>query len=149
MNRRNTIKTEYELYCKRLFTLNTLFSIGIIGFQSVNDEIPVTDTQFRTPQSPFKFNASEWFFVFQDALSLFEKIFFRRFFKFVPARKRSCMSCACLFAFFQVGNSETCPYLILNMVQVRFSNVILEKIIKILKLKVSCYKNIVESAAEF
>ena len=46
-----------------MFILNTLFSIGNIGFQSVNAEIPVTDTQFRTPQSPFKFNASEWFFV--------------------------------------------------------------------------------------
>ena len=69
--------------------------------------------------------------------------------KFAPARKRSCMSCTCLFAFFQVGNSETCPYLILNMVQVRFLNVIFEKIAKILKLKVSCFKNIVESAAEF
>ena len=63
LNKRNIIKTEYELYCKRFFTLNTLFSIGHIGFQSVNAEIPVTDTQFRTPQSPFKFNASEWFFV--------------------------------------------------------------------------------------
>ena len=35
------------------------------------------------------------------------------------------------------------------MVQVRFSNVNFEKIVKMLKLKVSCYKNIVESAAEF
>ena len=51
-----------------------------------------------------------------------------------------------LFSFFQVGNSETCPYLILNVVQVRFSNVIFEKKVNILKLKVSCYKNIVESA---
>ena len=46
-----------------MFILNILFSIGNIGFQSVNAEIPVTDTQFRTPQSLFKFNASEWFFV--------------------------------------------------------------------------------------
>ena len=73
MNKRNTIKTEYELYCKRLFTLNTLFSIENIGFQSVNAEIAVTDTQFRTPQSTFKFNASEWFFVSWDNMNKCDK----------------------------------------------------------------------------
>ena len=32
------------------------------------------DTQFRTPQSPFKFNASEWFFVSWAAIdNIFEE----------------------------------------------------------------------------
>ena len=41
--------------------------------------ITVTDTQFRTPQSPFKFNASEWLFVSWDHCRKTNELFFMGF----------------------------------------------------------------------
>ena len=76
---------------------------------------------------------------------LFQAIFFN---SHQLERGRACLAHVCSLFSRSVIVSNS-PYLILNMVQVKFPNVIFEKIVKILKLKVSCYKNIVKSAAEF